>query len=271
MASLSAGGSGTLPVVSPGRPARPRTPSRLQRYKYIRRLFNFRQMDFEFALNQMFYLIVSPQRVYRDFYYHKRTKNQWARDDPAFLVLLAAWLAVSSVGCAIVFGLSFSKFIGFLLWVVFVDCIGVGAIIATVFWFVTNKYLKTPPLAHSVEQHVEWGYAFDVHCNAFFPLLIVLHVLQVILISFIKGDWFGSVILADTLWLVAINYYIYITFLGYRSLSNILNTKAVETVVYKVPLTLAVLLYIVAVFVLRWNISMTVFRYYGLHNDADTG
>lgn len=63
-----------------------------KRYKYLRRLFHFRQMDFEFALWQMLYLFTSPQRVYRNFHYRKQTKDQWARDDPAFLVLLSIWL-----------------------------------------------------------------------------------------------------------------------------------------------------------------------------------
>ena len=44
-------------------------------------------MDFEFALWQAVYLIVNPQVVYRNFHYRKQTKNQYARDDPAFLVL----------------------------------------------------------------------------------------------------------------------------------------------------------------------------------------
>lgn len=63
-----------------------------KRYKYLRRLLHFHQMDFEFALWQMFYLFTSPQRVYRNFHYRKQTKDQWARDDPAFLVLLSIWL-----------------------------------------------------------------------------------------------------------------------------------------------------------------------------------
>lgn len=63
-----------------------------KRYKYLRRLFRFRQMDFEFAAWQMLYLFTSPQRVYRNFHYRKQTKDQWARDDPAFLVLLSIWL-----------------------------------------------------------------------------------------------------------------------------------------------------------------------------------
>lgn len=90
-----------------------------KRKKYLRRIFKFKQMDFEYALWQMLFLFVSPQKVYRNFAYRKReklkysliilklslleslgdiiipfteTKNQWARDDPAFLILLFFWL-----------------------------------------------------------------------------------------------------------------------------------------------------------------------------------
>lgn len=68
-----------------------------KRYKYLRRLLHFRQMDFEFALWQMLYLFTSPQRVYRNFHYRKQTKDQWARDDPAFLVVLSIWLCGTSL------------------------------------------------------------------------------------------------------------------------------------------------------------------------------
>lgn len=80
--------------------------------KYLRRLVKFRQMDFEYAFWQMLYLFVAPQKVYRNFGYRKgltrlisswwfivkpshrlpETKSQFARDDPAFLVLLLASL-----------------------------------------------------------------------------------------------------------------------------------------------------------------------------------
>jgi hypothetical protein len=32
----------------------------------------------------------------------------------------------------------------------------------------------------SSSEDVEWGYAFDVHLNAFFPPLLILHVFQLI-------------------------------------------------------------------------------------------
>lgn len=45
-------------------------------YKYLRRLLKFNQMDFEFALWQMLYLLISPQKVYRNFNYRKRNANR---------------------------------------------------------------------------------------------------------------------------------------------------------------------------------------------------
>jgi len=43
-----------------------------KRYKYLRRIFKCHQMDFEFAIWQAIYLILSPQKVYRNFQYRKR-------------------------------------------------------------------------------------------------------------------------------------------------------------------------------------------------------
>lgn len=62
---------------------------------YMRRLCDFRQMDFEATFDQMLTLLsLEPSRVYISFYYRKQTKNQWARDDPAFMVVEAAFVAV---------------------------------------------------------------------------------------------------------------------------------------------------------------------------------
>ena len=63
---------------------------------YMRRLCDFRQMDFEATFDQMLTLLsFEPSKVYVSFYYRKQTKNQWARDDPAFMVVEAAFVAVS--------------------------------------------------------------------------------------------------------------------------------------------------------------------------------
>jgi hypothetical protein len=57
---------------------------------------------------------------------------------------------------------------------------------------------------HSVPEEVEWGYAFDVHCNSFFPLVLILHVVQLVLMPVITLNNFVSVLVANTLYLVAI-------------------------------------------------------------------
>lgn len=44
--------------------------------------------------------------------------------------------------------------------------------------FVANNYLQSRA---ANPQDVEWGFAFDIHLNAFFPVLILLHVVQLIL------------------------------------------------------------------------------------------
>lgn len=219
-------------------------------------------MDFEIALSQMVHLVTRPAHVYRTASYQKTHKNQYARDDPAFVVLLAAFLCVSSVMVSVVFGLSFFEFIAFLLWVVFVDCIGSGCVLATIGWWVSNKFLREKQ-TFTVSEKVEWAFAFDVHCNAFFPLLLILHVVQLFLIGIVNHENFLSTLLGNTLWLVALCYYFYITFLGYAALPFLNKTTVV---LFLCPIVLVFGTYVVAL-MLNWNISRSVFKYYGLQED----
>lgn len=86
-------------------------------------------------------------------------------------------------------------------------------------------------------EDVEWGYAFDVHLNAYFPALIILHVVQfffyhgtyfcqffivihhahflLVKVVLISQDWYSATFVGNTLWLIAVGYYVYINFLGY--------------------------------------------------------
>lgn len=104
-------------------------------------------------------------------------------------------------------------------------------------------YLRETDAPHSVDQDVEWLYAFDVHCNAFFPLFVLLYVVQVqshtdkqnpaqtcsliqlvhvsgpqyILLPFLLNGSFIACLVGNTLYLAATGYYFYFTFLGYMS------------------------------------------------------
>ncbi|KAJ8986225.1 hypothetical protein NQ317_009931 [Molorchus minor] len=211
------------------------TSAATKRYKYVRRLFKFEQMDFEFAFWQMLNLFISPQKVCKNFQYRKRMKFQFARDDPAFLVLFAASLCITSVGFAIVLRLGLLQFIHFLLYTVFVDCIGIGILVATIFWFISNRYFRQLD-----EDDVEWGYAFDL----FFYNGLINHV------------WFLSRLLGNTFWLVAVLYYIYITFIGYSSITYLKRTHFIM-----IPLPLILIFYIITL-VNGFNITHFLMMYY---------
>ncbi|CAD5219091.1 unnamed protein product [Bursaphelenchus xylophilus] len=220
--------------------------------RFFRRLINIKQMDFEFAAWQMLYLLTNPQQVYRNFIHRKRTKDQWARDDPAFLVLLAFSLSLTSILFAFVLNLSFAGFLKFFLWIVFVDCIGVGLVIATFAWFVTNKFLRRVP-----DQDVEWGYCWDVHLNAFFPMFVFIHVIMPLLFyGLIDYTNFFSRLLGNSMWCVATFYYVYLTFLGYTALPILKKTH-----VFLYPLTF-IFIFFVATVAAGWNISQTAMDFY---------
>ncbi|TPX53092.1 hypothetical protein SeMB42_g00982 [Synchytrium endobioticum] len=156
---------------------------------FFRRIKNIPSMDFEFALWQMLYLCISPRRVYRNIYYHKQTKNQWARDDPAFLVLLSLCLAITAVAYGIAYSSGFVGTLKLMLYMIFVDFVLVGLVVSTAAWAFSNRFLIQHHM-HSVEQSVEWAYAFD--------------------------DRWICTFLGNTIYFIACSYYVFITFLGYN-------------------------------------------------------
>jgi len=225
-----------------------------KRYKFIRKLCHFQQMDFEFALWQMVYLFTSPQKVYKNFHYRKYSKAQFARDDPAFLVLLSIWLCVSSMVFAFFLNLSIVSFVKFLLYTVFIDCFLVGAGIATVMWYIANRFLMKPNVRG---EDVEWGYAFDVHLNAYFPALLILHAVQFFFYHvLISHDWFTATFVGNTFWMISAGYYVYINFLGYSSLPILHKTRGLLF-----PLPLLFLVYIVSL-AINWNVTKTLIYFY---------
>lgn len=161
--------------------------------EYIRRAINYDHMDMEYTFWQMFYLCTGPNRVYNTTKLHKQTKNQWARDDPAFVVVLLAMVAVATLAYAIAFRVSSAwQLIRLLLSAMLIDFIGLGFVTATVGWWLSNKFLRVPPRAHNIEQAVEWLYAFDVHCNSYFPLFLLLYPAQFFLVPVLLKPVFVS-------------------------------------------------------------------------------
>lgn len=94
-------------------------------------------------------------------------------------------------------------------------------------------------------------YAFDIHCNSFFPLFLLLYVLQFFLLPFLLNGGFVSTLVSNTLFLVALSYYHYITFLGYSALPFLENA-----VYFLYPVGALVIGYIL---LLLANVNCTIF------------
>jgi hypothetical protein len=81
--------------------------------------------------------------------------------------------------------------------------------------WISNKYMRTQPTVHTVDQTVEWLYCFDIHCNSFFPTYLLLYVLQFFFLPLFMKSNFVATFFANTIYLASFIFYYYITFLGY--------------------------------------------------------
>jgi len=227
--------------------------------EYLRRLFNVPQMDLDYTFWQMINLCISPSRVYRTTKYHKQTKNQWARDDPAFLFVLMIFMMISTFAYSICFHhTGFGSYVKAVVYAVCIDFLLVGVIVSTVNWYVANTYLRieSGSSGMTTDQHVEWLYAFDVHCNSFFPLFMILYVVQYFGLFIFLRDGFPSLFFANLMYAASISYYCYITFLGFDVLPFLQHT-----LVFLYPIAL-VIIALVLFLIFKINISQLIMKSY---------
>eukprot|EP00929_Paragymnodinium_shiwhaense_P002795 TRINITY_DN103085_c0_g1_i1.p1 TRINITY_DN103085_c0_g1~~TRINITY_DN103085_c0_g1_i1.p1 ORF type:complete len:246 (+),score=36.95 TRINITY_DN103085_c0_g1_i1:153-890(+) len=192
--------------------------------EYLRRMLHYAQMDIDYTIAQMIYLCVRPRQVYQLTSYRKQTKNQWARDDPAFVVVLVWFLTVSAIAYGLALRLGGSGIIRVLIHFVGVQFAFCGAAIATFSWALCNKYLRVKSF-HGVDQQLEWMYAFDIHCNSFFPLFIILYVVHYMMLPFLVQSSFLAMLVGNALYAAGMGYYFYITSLGYSTLPFLERTE----------------------------------------------
>ena len=244
--------------------------------EYAARMVRFRQMDFEYALWLMLNLIISPRTAFRSTLYHSRTKHQWARDDPAFVVVLLYLLLVASVSWSFAFAWRTPlQVLGLFAYVACVDFLLLGVALSTIGWWFANAYLHEQAqsqlgalqassshvggsayarlasraasgaswaIAHGAAaaerrsgESVEWLYAFDVHCNAFLPIYLLLYLAQYLLLPVLLRPGLFARFLANGLYALAFSSYHYLTFLGYSEMPFL--TKC-EVFVYPIALVL---------------------------------
>eukprot|EP01106_Pelomyxa_sp_JSP_P008940 TRINITY_DN24543_c0_g1_i1.p1 TRINITY_DN24543_c0_g1~~TRINITY_DN24543_c0_g1_i1.p1 ORF type:complete len:251 (-),score=45.67 TRINITY_DN24543_c0_g1_i1:48-800(-) len=236
-------------------PARPQARTQSLR-EFLSRLLRWSQMDTECASWTMLYICIAPSKVYRNSTWHKVTKHQWARDDPAFVVIQAALLLFSSLAWAIAYGHhSIIAFLRAITWSLFLDFLLVGLLIATLGWFISNHYLLTDGL-HRVEQKVEWLYAFEVHCNGFFAVFLLLHVGQYFASPLLTLPSWVATLVGNCVYALAYTYYFYVTFLGYQVLPFLHNTQ-----VFLYPIGLIVMAWVVLA-IFRVNLCILAINLY---------
>ncbi|KAJ7013448.1 hypothetical protein NC653_003199 [Populus alba x Populus x berolinensis] len=146
-----------LPTTSKGRASSSST-SRVNSStipQYLRRIIKWQQMDIEYTFWQMLYLCTSPKVVYQHTKFHKQTKNQWARDDPAFVVISSLLLAVAALAYCAAYDHSAGHAVFVVISVLLFHFLITGAGLATCCWFLTNAYLREEaPNSHVVEQRL---------------------------------------------------------------------------------------------------------------------
>ena len=169
---------------------------------YFQRIVRPTQMDFDSALATMVTLLRDPAQVPLTARYRKLTKNHWARDDPAFVVLLvfyatvvtfAYWLTLTSR--------SVSTLLSELIIQIVVLFLGFGLVATSILWWSFNRRLASPSTAlHTTRQELEWFYVFDLYSHGFFVTTAVLGVLQFIFLPLLVHDNFVSLLVGNTLW-----------------------------------------------------------------------
>jgi hypothetical protein len=196
--------------------------------QYVGRLIDYSQMDLQAALDQMRSLLsfstAEMQKVYKMAYYRKQTKNHWARDDPAFVFIQTSFLILSSLAYCIAFRSEniIMSTMNFSFHSIVINYLSCGLILATFTRSVANKYLILHNNTSHVRQQVEWLYAFDIHCNSFFPLFMLLYVLQFFLLPIVLTNSFFAFVVSNTLFSIAFTWYFYLTHLGYRGMFLVL-------------------------------------------------
>ncbi|KAF2482108.1 UNC-50 [Neohortaea acidophila] len=215
---------------------------------FFRRLFKFTSMDFETAVWEMINLIIAPKKVFRNIYYHKQTKNSYHRPDPAFTYLLSLFMLLTGVAWGIAYARGVGQTIQVALVFVFGHFLGAALIVSTLMFFLVGRVfgkrrtgLFGPPSGG--EEALEFGYCFDVSTRAYLPIWLFLYILQFLLLPLIAPDYWVSNFFGNTMYLLALCYYLVITFLGYNALPFLSRTE-----ILLAPIPMLLILWILSLY-----------------------
>ena len=207
--------------------------------RYLLWAKNLFSIDLEYVSYQLVAAAINPTELYKLTLRRKQARNQWARSDAAVTFTLCAFVAAASASWAIAYSITSPLSILFLCIRSVVIFLSSSALVASVCWLVANsKHMRTVPHLpqHSVEQKVEWLFAWDVTCNAFVPLFLILYVVQLMLLPVLlpSADADGadantvgnrvSAVISNILYAIASVSYWHSIFCGYTALPFLQQT-----------------------------------------------
>ncbi|OGM45963.1 integral membrane protein [Aspergillus bombycis] len=177
-------------------------------------------------------------------------ENTWHRPDPSFTYLLSFFLLLTALAWGLAYAPSFGAIVRLSLLFIFLHFIGSSLLVSTIGYFAIGRLFGPDGAASSLsglrggrgrrrgaaqglfvqpgeKDQLEFGYCFDVSNRAFFPLYLHLYVVQFLLLPLLtrSPSNFLATFLGNTLYLSALAYYTYITFLGYNALPFLHNTE----------------------------------------------
>ena len=147
----------------------------------------YKQMDFDLAIFLMVNSLKSPAKLYQHTKRLKQVRNQWHRDDPCLVTAISVLLFIIGIIYGIVLKQEFlTGYVYLGVKFVFMHFVGSGIIMASLCKWIAEKYMmkSEKKAVHSVVNSIETMYAFDIHCNSFFPLFVFSYTIQVIYLLF---------------------------------------------------------------------------------------
>lgn len=203
---------------------------------YMKKIYHFSQIDFYSAYIQIIYCF-KPQELNELSRIRKHLKNQWARDDPGFIMVMMFNILVTSLAYAFCFD-AFKRFIPIFFIQFFLFGIIFGVLIAFTFRNIIEAYFRNEDLSMSMSklQKIELFYSFDIHCNSFVPFYFCTTVIQLILMPLILPDTFISLIISNFLYTIGFCAYFITSSMGYLALpfvsKNIQVKKILRGIVF---------------------------------------
>ncbi|EEB07801.1 UNC-50 family protein [Schizosaccharomyces japonicus yFS275] len=228
------------------------------------RFLRLSQLDFEKAFWEMGNLVRAPRKVFRSIVLHVQTTNRYVRDDPAFIIVFGLLMALSGILWGLVYARSVREAFSLAFFMVTVDLLVVGALLASVGYLLArfvffDREMSRSSLSDGTNGTIEWGYCLDVHFNAFFPVFVFIYTIQLFMAPFFLQDKWISLYFGNTLYLLAICYYFYLTFLGYQVLPFLKNTHYLLS-----PIPFFIVMWCVSLF--GFNIPQHVISVYILND-----